>query len=170
MNLTEIDRAILTVARANLIHFVTLLNKNYTPNWHHHLIATKLEAVARGEIDRLIITVPPRHGKTTLATIGFPAWYLGQYPHRQIISVSYNEELARKFGRAVRDILKEPVYTKMFDVELAEDSQAQNRFHTKEGGVYVASGVGGTLTGLGANCLLIDDPIKLDWRREGQSC
>jgi len=160
MNISERDRAILSIARSNLIDFTTLLNKGYTPSWHHEQIAHQLERIERGEIDRLIITMPPRHGKSTLATIGFPAWYIGRNPDKQIMTISYNEELARKFGREVRELIKEPAYNIMFNVELAEDSQAKNRFHTKQGGAYIASGLMGSLTGLGANVLLIDDPVK----------
>lgn len=160
MNLSQEDRAVLSLARSALIDFTTLFNKGYTPNWHHRQIAEKLEAVMRGEIDRLIITMPPRHGKSTLSTIGFPAYFIGHKPDKQIMTISYNDELAKKFGREVRELIKEPAYNIMFDVELAEDSQAKNRFHTKQGGVYLASGIMGSLTGMGADILLIDDPIK----------
>jgi predicted phage terminase large subunit-like protein len=160
MNLSQEDRAVLSLAKSALIDFTTLFNKGYTPNWHHRQIADKLEAVMRGEIDRLIITMPPRHGKSTLSTIGFPAYFIGHNPDKQIMTISYNDELAKKFGREVRELIKEPAYSIMFDVELAEDSQAKNRFHTKQGGVYLASGIMGSLTGMGADILLIDDPIK----------
>lgn len=104
--------------------------------------------------------MPPRHGKSEIASRRFPAWYLGRNPTHQIITASYNAELASDFGRAVRNIFSEQEYKNLFDVRLAQDSQAANRWHTDRGGVYVAVGIGGTATGRGADVALIDDPVK----------
>jgi predicted phage terminase large subunit-like protein len=124
------------------------------------LIAEHLEAVERGEIDRLMINMPPRHGKSELASRRFPAWYLGRHPEHSIIAASYNSDLATDFGRQVRNILQTDEYRALFDTALADDSRAANRWNTKEGGAYVAAGVGTAITGRGANILLIDDPLK----------
>lgn len=132
----------------------------YLPAPHHHLIAEKLEAVARGEIKRLRIHMPPRHGKSELASKRFPAWFIGQHPRRHIIAASYNSDLASDFGREVRNIVASRSYRALFDVALSEDSAAANRWHTQQGGMYAAVGIGAAATGRGAHVLLIDDPFK----------
>ena len=125
------------------------------------MIAEKLEAVERGDIDRLMIFMPPRHGKSELASKRFPAWCLGRNPKRQIIAASYNSDLANDFGRNVRNIIAEPEFGQVFSgVTLAPDSQAANRMNTNRGGTYVAAGVGTAVTGRGADIALIDDPFK----------
>jgi predicted phage terminase large subunit-like protein len=125
------------------------------------LITAKLEAVERGEIDRLMIFMPPRHGKSELASKRFPAWCLGRDPKRQIIAASYNSDLANDFGRNVRNLVAEPEFGEVFPgVTLAPDSQAANRMNTNHGGTYVAAGVGTAVTGRGAHIALIDDPFK----------
>lgn len=125
------------------------------------MIAERLEAVERGEIDRLMIFMPPRHGKSELASKRFPAWCLGRQPRRQIIAASYNSDLANDFGRNVRNIVAEPEFGQVFPkVSLAPDSQAANRMNTNFGGAYVAAGVGTAVTGRGADIALIDDPFK----------
>jgi predicted phage terminase large subunit-like protein len=125
------------------------------------LIAEALEKVERGEIERLIIEAPPRHGKSELCSTRFPAWFLGRNPTKQIICASYSGDLARGFGRSVRNIVDSQRYRAIFpDVSLAADSQASNRWHTKQGGIYVASGVEGTIAGRGADLFVIDDPLR----------
>lgn len=108
-----------------------------------------------------MIFMPPRHGKSELASKRFPAWCLGRQPRRQIIAASYNSDLANDFGRNVRNIVAEPEFGQVFPkVSLAPDSQAANRMNTNAGGAYVAAGVGTAVTGRGANIALIDDPFK----------
>lgn len=147
-------------ATASLIAFTEYTNPLYRPANHHRRIADKLEAVERGEIDRLMIFMPPRHGKSELASRRFPAWFLGRNPNRQIIAASYNSDLASDFGREVRDIVGSPEYGVLFHARLREDSRAADRWHTDQGGAYVAAGVGTAVTGRGAHVLLIDDPLK----------
>lgn len=147
-------------ARAGLISFSAYTNPAYIAAPHHELIAAKLEAVERGEIKRLMITMPPRHGKSELASRRFPAWFIGRNPGKQIIAASYNSDLASDFGREVRNIVASPEYGALFDCTLAIDSKAANRWHTDKGGMYVAAGVGTAITGRGADILLIDDPFK----------
>lgn len=147
-------------AKRALIPFTDYTFPQYVSASHHNLIAEKLEAVERGEIDRLMINMPPRHGKSELASRRFPAWYLGQHPHHSIIAASYNSDLATDFGRQVRNILATDEYRALFTTALADDSRAANRWNTKEGGAYVAAGVGTAITGRGADILLIDDPLK----------
>lgn len=147
-------------AADRLIPFTEFTNQHYYPAQHHHRIAAKLEAVERGEIDRLMIFMPPRHGKSELASRRFPAWYLGRNPNRQIIAASYNSDLASDFGRDVRNIVDSPEYGCVFDTCLRSDSRAADRWNTDAGGAYVAAGVGSAITGRGAHILLIDDPLK----------
>lgn len=137
---------------------------------HHRLICRKLEAVERGEITRLIIEVPPRHGKSMLASENFPAWYLGRNPDHYVIAATYAQDLADDFGRKVRNQIQDASFGLIFPgVGLRTDSQsskrfavtsAQDTFTTNRDGAYYAVGVGGPLTGRGAHLLLIDDPVK----------
>lgn len=147
-------------ARAGLLKFAEYTNSAYKSAPHHELIAAKLEAVERGDIKRLMICMPPRHGKSELASRRFPSWFLGRNPARQIIAASYNSDLANDFGREVRNIVASEDYQRLFQTKLAEDSKAANRWHTDKGGMYVAAGVGTAITGRGADLLLIDDPFK----------
>jgi predicted phage terminase large subunit-like protein len=147
-------------ARAGLLKFAEYTNTAYKAAPHHALIASKLEAVERGDIKRLMICMPPRHGKSELASRRFPSWFLGRNPARQIIAASYNSDLANDFGREVRNIVASEDYQRLFQTKLAEDSKAANRWHTDRGGMYVAAGVGTAITGRGADLLLIDDPFK----------
>lgn len=147
--------------RTSLLAFTEFTNPQYQRAGHHQRIAEKLEAVERGDIDRLMIFMPPRHGKSELASKRFPAWCLGRKPTRQIIAASYNSDLASDFGRNVRNIVAEPEFGQVFPgVSLAPDSQAANRMNTNYGGAYVAAGVGTAVTGRGAHIALIDDPFK----------
>lgn len=147
--------------RADLLNFARYTMPTYDEAPHHRLIADRLEAVERGEIDRLAIFMPPRHGKSELASRRFPAWFLGRNPEAEILAASYNSELAMDFGRDVRGILRETEYQKLFPgVELRQDSQAADRLKTQQGGGYKAAGVGTAMTGRGADLLLIDDPVK----------
>lgn len=140
-------------AQTNLIEFAKYVNPMYQVGNHHLMIAETLEKVARGELTRVMINLPPRHGKTQLVSRYFPAWYLGRYPKRQIIAATYAQELADDIGRSVRNQIGEPEYQRIFPgTTLAEDSQAAKRFHTNKGGVYYSVGVGGAGTGLGAHC------------------
>ena len=148
-------------ARNSLLSFTSYTNGQYRPAPHHKLICDRLEAVERGELDRLMIFMPPRHGKSELASKRFPAWCLGRKPARQIIAASYNSDLADDFGRHVRNIINEPEFGEVFPgVTLAPDSHAAKRMNTNHGGSYVAAGVGTAVTGRGADIALIDDPFK----------
>lgn len=156
-----------TDAAQNLIAFTEYTYDRYRTAQHHRLIAGQLERVERREIDRLMLLVPPRHGKSELASKRFPSWFLGRSPHRQFISTSATAELAADFGREVRNIIGSPEYKAVFDTTLAEDSQAKGKWHTSAGGVYYSVGVGGSVLGRGGDVILIDDPFGS--MREAQS-
>lgn len=152
--------ALATHSRDDLIAFAIWNQRDYIPAWFHKLIADKLMAVERGEIKRLMIFLPPRHGKSRLANVHFPAWYIGKHPDKEIVTTSYNADLATEFGFLVRDEITNRPYKALFGTTLREDSQSKSRMITNQGGSYSAIGVGGALTGKGADILLIDDPIK----------
>lgn len=115
----------------------------------------------RGDIRRLIVTMPPRHGKTWTASHLFPSWFLGRNPERYVIAATYAQDYADDIGRAVRNILADPAFAEVFpECRLATDSQSVRRFATSQDGLYFSVGAGGPITGRGADLLLIDDPIK----------
>jgi hypothetical protein len=147
-------------ARKNLIDFSIATDRNYRPNWHHEKISDKLEAVERGEIKRLMIFMPPRHGKSQLASINFPAWYLGRNPTKEIITSSYSSELAQDFGSKTRNLVSDESFASIFGVSLKQDEKAKAKWLTSEKGSYTSVGVGGAMTGRGADILILDDPFK----------
>ncbi len=148
-------------AKDSLIGYAKFQMEEYKTPPHIKKLAEKLEAVERGEVKRLAIFMPPRHGKSILTSEFFPAWYMGRNPDKYIICSTYAQDLADDFGRKVRNQLQDPRYTDVFpDTHLATDSASVRRFHTQKGGVYYAVGAGSAITGRGAHLLLIDDPIK----------
>src|SRR5712672_1307675 len=129
-------------------------------NWHLEVIAAKLTAVREGKIQRLIINLPPRHLKSLMASIAFPAWCLGHDPSAQILCVSYAQDLADKLARDCRSIMMSPWYRQIFPTRLAPHRQAVQEFITTCQGYRLATSTGGVLTGRGADLILIDDPLK----------
>src|SRR5437762_3011207 len=129
-------------------------------SWHLEVIAAKLTAVRQGTIRRLIINLPPRHLKSLLASIAFPAWCLGHDPSAQILSVSYAQDLADKLARDCRGIMISPWYRQIFPTRMAPQRQAVQEFITTRQGYRLATSTGGVLTGRGADLILIDDPLK----------
>src|SRR5215469_13863872 len=131
-------------------------------NWHVEVIAAKLAAVFEGRTRRLIVNVPPRHLKSLLASVAFPAWCLGRQPSAQILCVSYAQDLADKLARDCRGIMASPWYRQLFPTRLAPHRQAVQEFITTRQGYRLATSTGGVLTGRGADIILIDDPLKPD--------
>jgi predicted phage terminase large subunit-like protein len=141
--------------------FHTLYPKSrFLTNWHLAVIAARLEAVRAGHIRRLMINLPPRHLKSLLASVAFPAWVLGHEPGAEVLCVSYAQELADKWSRDCRRIIASPWYRWLFPTRLAAARQAMAEFETTAGGRRIAAGVGGVLTGRGADLIVIDDPLK----------
>lgn len=149
-------------ARNSLIDFAgeVKVDPNFKPYQFHCELSEQLERVERGEVKRLMILVPPRHGKSTLATKAFPAWFLGRNPNKKIITVSYGAELATEFGRDVRNLIDTEEFQDLFPIRLRKDSKAANRWNTDNGGAYIATGIGGPVIGKGGDIIIVDDPHK----------
>lgn len=153
------------LARRRLLHFTKLTHPRYSAGWVHDDICRRLERfsreVAEGKSPRLMLLMPPRHGKSELASIRFPAWHLGQYPHHELINVGYNLDLPMGFSRKVREVFRDPQYQAIFPgAQLDPDSQSVEKWNTTQGGGFTAAGRGGGITGKGAHILIVDDPIK----------
>ena len=166
----EGDRSVTFVLKRSQPAFLMLLASGMSPvypfnpqtelamNWHVEVIAAKLTAVRQGRIRRLIINLPPRHLKSLLASIAFPAWCLGHDPSAQILCISYAEALSNKLARYCRSIMTSRWYRHIFPTRLAAHRQAVQEFLTTREGYRLATSNGGVLTG--ADIILIDDPLK----------
>lgn len=161
----KMEMAKRVLARRSLIQFTKRFYPQYTPGWVHYDIARRLEQFMKDVEDkkspRLMLLVPPRHGKSELASIRFPAFVLGHHPNWEVINCGYNLDLPMKFSRKVREIARDPGYKPVFnETQLDPDSQSAEAWNTTAGGGFTAAGVGGGITGKGATILIIDDPIK----------
>src|SRR5438270_3483996 len=165
-NLTPAEYQVLL--RQDFVSFAVRCFQDLNPqaelamNWHIEVIAAKLTAVREGKIRRLIINLPPRHLKSSMASIAFPAWCLGHDPSAQILSVSYAQDLADKLARDCRSIMTSPWYRGIFPTRLAPHRQAGQECITPGQGYRLATSTGGVLTGRGADIIIIDDPLKPD--------
>ena len=143
----------------NFMDFVHKVWPDFIDGAHHKEMANAFERVANGKIKRLIINMPPRHTKSEFASYLLPAWFLGKFPKKKVIQTSHTAELAVGFGRKVRNLVDSDLYKSIFPgVGLQSDSKAAGRWATNQGGDYFAIGVGGAVTGKGADILIIDDP------------
>ena len=143
------------------LKFVKHVWPSFIAGDHHKIFGEKLERVARGELKRLIVNMPPRHTKSEFASYLFPAWVMGQKPQTKIIQATHTAELAVGFGRKVKNLLDSDIYRDVFpDIQLARDAKASGRWSTDMGGEYYAVGVGGALAGRGADLCIIDDPVS----------
>ena len=146
-------------AKTDFMAFVHKVWPSFIDGAHHAKMARAFEKVARGECKRLIINMPPRHTKSEFASYLLPAWFLGNFPHKKVIQTSHTAELAVGFGRKVRNLVDSDIYKDVFtETSLQSDSKAAGRWNTSKGGDYFAIGVGGAVTGKGADILIIDDP------------
>jgi len=146
-------------AQVDFMAFIKEMWPGFIHGRHHALMAKKFQDVVDGKCKRLIINLAPRHTKSELASYLLPAWFLGKYPHKKVIQCSNTAELAVGFGRKVRNLVGSEQYSKIFPgVALSADSKAAGRWATSHGGDYFAIGVGGTVTGKGADLLIVDDP------------
>ena len=144
---------------SKFLSFVNAIWAAFIHGKHHEIMGEAFERVANGELKRLIINMPPRHTKSEFASYILPAWFLGRYPDKKIIQTAHTAELAVGFGRKVRNLVNSSDFKKIFpNVSLQADSKAAGRWNTNKGGEYFAIGVGGAVTGKGADLLIIDDP------------
>lgn len=147
------------LARAKFMPFIKRMWPAFVEGRHHRIMADAFQRVADGKLRRLIINMPPRHTKSEFASFLLPAWYLGRFPHKKIIQASHTAELSVGFGRKVRNLVNSDDYQEVFPgTSLSVDSKASGRWSTSKGGEYFAVGVGGAVTGKGADLLIIDDP------------
>ncbi|TFH19573.1 MAG: terminase [Myxococcales bacterium] len=148
-------------AAGRLLAYAGLHHPGFLSPWHLELLAGRLEAVERGDLARLMVLMPPRHGKSLLASTMFPAWYLGRHPDRTVLFAAYASELARDFGRRVRNLVASDEHRATFPrCSISRDSSSTERFDLLAGGAYYAVGRGGSITGRGADVVLVDDPLK----------
>jgi predicted phage terminase large subunit-like protein len=146
-------------AQAHFMEYVKVMWPGFIHGRHHALMAKKFEEIASGKLKRLIINMPPRHTKSEFASYLLPSWFLGKFPNKKVIQTSNTGDLAVNFGRKVRNLVSGEQYAKIFpDVALRQDSKSAGRWATNKNGEYFAIGVGGTVTGKGADLLIIDDP------------
>jgi predicted phage terminase large subunit-like protein len=134
----------------------------FLSNGHIEVLAAKLEEVRRGSCRRLIVNVPPRHLKSHAISIAFPAWVLGHDPAKQILSVTYAQDLSDNFARKSRTLMTSPFYEALFDTRLSKGREAVSDYETTDSGYRLSTSVGGVLTGRGADIIIIDDPLKAD--------
>ena len=143
----------------DLIEFCKYMQPDYIVGKHHRILADMLMAIERGDKDRICVNIPPRHGKSQLVSIMFPAWFLGRNPTKKVMMVSHTTDLAVDFGRKVRNLIATDEYKAIFPTTgLAQDSKSAGRWNTNVGGEYYACGIGSALAGRGADLLLVDDP------------
>ena len=163
--LIELERSVaLDEARPNItknfLSFVKYVWPEFIEGSHHKIINKKFNDLAEGKIKRLIINMPPRHTKSEFASYLLTAWMIGRKPSLKIIQATHTADLAIDFGRKTKNLVDEKNYQELFKTRLQEDSQAAGKWKTEQGGEYFAAGVGGAITGRGADLLIIDDPHK----------
>ena len=142
----------------DFLAFVKHVWPEFIEGKHHKKISEKFNKLAKGEIKRLIINMPPRHTKSEFASFLLPSWMVGRKPDLKIIQTTHTTELAIRFGRKAKLLIDSPEYQQVFKTRLREDSQAAGKWETEQGGEYYAAGVGSAITGRGADLLIIDDP------------
>jgi predicted phage terminase large subunit-like protein len=153
------NRTANTAAHDDLIEFCKQMMPDFIVGKHHRILANLLMGVERGDKDRVCVNIPPRHGKSQLVSIFYPAWFLGRNPTKKVMMVSHTTDLAVDFGRKVRNLIATDQYRSIFPTtSLAQDSKSAGRWNTNVGGEYYACGIGSALAGRGADLLLVDDP------------
>ena len=160
----------LVLARRRLLRFTLWTKPDYQPNWHHQVLAERLEAVGRGQLRRLIVSMPPQHGKSELVCRRWPAWLLGRRPETKIILCTHTATLAEAHSRDIQRIMESEAYRRLFPEVLLPRAERWNQpgrwkrtneyWELPQGGYLRAAGVGGAITGLRFDVGVIDDPIK----------
>ena len=153
------------LAARDLLHYIERSMPHYKAGWVHEDICRRLEKFVRDVENqlspRLMLWMPPRHGKSEIASVRFPEWVLGRHPEWEFIATSYALDLPLGFSRRIRSRIPEADYKAIFPrTNLSKDATSAESWRTTAGGGYRAAGVGGGITGMGAHILLIDDPVK----------
>lgn len=152
------------LSRRHLLPFIKRNNPAYMPGWVHADICQRLEKFAQdiedGLSPRLMITMPPRHGKSEIGSKTFPTWYLGRNPSHEVIVTSYSGDLAKDFSRKCRDLMDSDAFKNVFKTRLSKDSKSVEKWATAQGGGFTAAGVQGPITGRGGHLSIVDDPVK----------
>ncbi len=156
----RIELARRELARRRFKDYCSYIYRGYKENWHITLLAEALQNVYEGKIRFLIVELPPRHSKSLHVSQLFPSWWMGKDKDSDIIVASYSGDLAVDHGRETRNIIASSSYQNIFDTQLAQDSKAKGKWNTNGRGAYNAAGVGGSITGKGSKCFVIDDPFK----------
>lgn len=155
-------------AREHLLNYCSYTNPEYKIWPFQKKLSDPLEAVERGQLKRLIITIPPGHTKTTTASVGFPGYVLGRSPRQKFLGISNTSDMAQDIGQRVRDSIATDEFAQLFPgIRLRQDTRSKRRWHTNAGGIYNAAGVNTTITGKRANFAMIDDPVP--GREEAES-
>lgn len=163
--LVDAELARRALARRRLLPFVLRFNDKYEAGWVHQVVCAELERFVQEVVDkkspRLMLFLPPRHGKSELVSRMLPAWFLGQYPELEVIAASHTTSLSMDFSRKVRGVFKSESFGQVFrSARISEDSQAAEHWRTSRGGGYTAVGVGSAVIGKGCSILSIDDPVS----------
>lgn len=162
----EVMRAVEALVEADMVRqasssFIPFVRQNwpkFREGAHIKRMASEFEAIASGSRRRLIINMPPRHSKSELGSVFFPAWFMGKYPDKKIMIATHTVQLAQSFGRKIRDLISSPIYQRIFPaVSLSEDTRARGLWMTNSGGEFFAAGVGSNIAGRGADLLIMDD-------------
>jgi predicted phage terminase large subunit-like protein len=153
-----LDKKKETKIKNDFMSFVKHVWPEFIEGSHHTQIAEKFNRIAKGELKRVIINMPPRHTKSEFSSYLLPAWMIGRNPKLKIIQSTHTTELAVRFGRKAKTLMDTEEYKQVFTTRLREDSQAAGKWETQQGGEYFAAGVGSAITGRGADLLIIDDP------------
>tara|TARA_R100000458_G_scaffold59380_1_gene69798 strand:- start:1047 stop:2534 length:1488 start_codon:yes stop_codon:yes gene_type:complete len=155
-------------SQKSFMDFVKSVWPAFIEGRHHKVMGEAFEEVANGDVKRLIVNMPPRHTKSEFASYLLPAWFLGRFPEKKVIQTAHTAELATGFGRKVRNLFQDEAFNNIFpDVTLRSDSKAAGRWNTNKGGDYFSIGVGGAVTGKGADLLIIDDPHSEQEAQQG---
>lgn len=157
----QLAQNLIVRARDDLLIFTQLVFPDFQIGPHHRLLAQKLEALEKGHIKRLMFFLPPRSSKSLMSSTIFPAWVLGRHQNWFMMGISYGSDLAKDFGRAVRDTVKLPIFKLIFpELALRQDVSAANKWYTNKGGQYNAGGTTSGIAGKGAHIGIIDDPLS----------
>jgi predicted phage terminase large subunit-like protein len=147
-------------AAESLTAFIEYLGLSIVPAAHHRLLIEHLEAVERGDINKLMVWMPPGSAKSTYTSVLFPPWFMGRNPTLPVLGVSNTTELAERFSRRARNITASPLYRNAFGFGCSEDTKAAGSWENERGGEFFAAGIGSAIAGRRAKLGLIDDPIK----------